>query len=157
MYYSTLDVFRSWVFQVQFAIALCINFGVNFGFEWATLSDYGERDALVDIWFWKMNAVNTSIVADVLLTSFLIGYLPIVLATWGIKVESRSAPKPARSRLHIVGISMLTDHVCESDLFIVLLPCERGVSIGGWAVLVASLVHSRCIVCVCICLFSLLF
>lgn len=86
LYYHTSDVLKSTVFRVQLVIAIIINFGVNFGFEWATLNNYGASSTLEPMYFWKMNKVNTSIVADVLLTTFLVGFLSVTLATWGIKV-----------------------------------------------------------------------
>lgn len=87
MLYRTGDVLRSPVFQIQLIIGTIINFGVNFGFEWATLSDYGQKSSLYDMKYWTQNGAKASIVSDVLITSFLLGYLSIVLATWGIKVR----------------------------------------------------------------------
>ena len=87
MYYSTREVLRTKVFQVQLVIGMCVNFGVNFGFEWATLSEYGKT-GLHPMQFWTMNAASTSVVADVIITTFLVGYLSVTLATWGIKVRA---------------------------------------------------------------------
>lgn len=87
MYYNTLDVLKTKVFLAQLVFAIMINFGANFGFQWATLSDYGNWNTLQPMKFWTKNDAGASIVFDVYLTVFLLAFITILLATWGIKVS----------------------------------------------------------------------
>jgi hypothetical protein len=77
------------VYWVQLVFAFIVNWGVNFGFEWATLTNYGQK-SMQPIKFWTKNSVNASVLSDVIISTMIIAFLHVTLATWGIKVRPRA-------------------------------------------------------------------
>lgn len=74
-------------FRVNLIITMVINFAVNFGFEWASLSQWGKIKAedFSDLYMIKWNyTVNSCILMDMLLTAFLISSLTTLFGTNGI-------------------------------------------------------------------------
>jgi hypothetical protein len=85
---------------------MLINFGINFGWEWASLSDWGNKQdkaAWPAIPAWGFNNAATSCLAlDMPLTTFLIGFMCSLLGTGGTQKEVRERK-----------CKMLASHVCE--------------------------------------------
>ena len=81
----THDLIRHPCFYWQYIIGVVICWGVNFGFEWATLTHWGQHP-LEDIYFTKVNSETTFILIDFIITGFLVGFLTVLLSTSGIKV-----------------------------------------------------------------------
>jgi hypothetical protein len=90
---TVLDAYRTPTFAAQMAMTGAINFGVNFGLEWATMSKWGDRsntDAWPDLRMWVLDTdVNSCLGMDVLLTAFLIAFMCTLLATGGTQKEVR--------------------------------------------------------------------
>jgi hypothetical protein len=90
---TALESYRSPTFIGQVILTMAINFGINFGLEWATLSKWGDRsntEAWPDLEMWVLNTdVNSCLGMDVLLTSFLIAFFCTLLATGGTQKEVR--------------------------------------------------------------------
>lgn len=92
--YTTVSAaYRSPTFAGQLIVTMLINFGVNFGIEWATMSEWGKkRDpaAWPGIAAVRMDtAVNSCLILDMLLTTFSCGFLCTLLATGGTEKEVR--------------------------------------------------------------------
>lgn len=85
---------------------MAINFGINFGWEWASLSDWGNRQdkaAWPPIPAWGFNNPASSCLAlDMPLTTFLIGFMCSLLGTGGTQKEVRERK-----------CKMLSSDVCE--------------------------------------------
>lgn len=87
------EAYRTPTFAIQMFITMLVNFGVNFGLEWATMSNWGARPNTVS-WptlpVWRLNPdVNSCLALDILLTSFMIGLMCMLLATGGTQKEVR--------------------------------------------------------------------
>jgi hypothetical protein len=94
MVYKTVrEAFRSKTFAGQMIMTAIINFGVNFGFEWASMSEWGARKntaAWPALTMWTLDAdINSCIGMDLLITAFMIGFMCMLLATGGTQKEVR--------------------------------------------------------------------
>lgn len=92
MFETAGAAYRSPTFAVQLFITMVINFGVNFGLEYATLSNWGKnpnRAAWQGMAAWRMNANNSCLSMDMLITTFAIGFMCTLLATGGTQKEVR--------------------------------------------------------------------
>jgi hypothetical protein len=87
-------------------ITMAINFGINFGWEWASLSGWGNKQdkaAWPGIPVWGLNnAAGSCLALDMPLTTFLIGFMCSLLGTGGTQKEVRERK-----------CKMLASHVCE--------------------------------------------
>jgi hypothetical protein len=87
------EAYRSPTFAGQLIINMCINFGLNFGIQWATFSKWGDRKnpaAWPGLQMWVLNTdVNSCLGMDMSITSFLIAFMCTLLATGGTMKEVR--------------------------------------------------------------------
>lgn len=93
MFPSVSAAYRSPTFMVQCFVTMAINFGINFGLEWAQMSEWGKK-ASVQSWpgisVWRLDTpVNSCIALDILVSAFSIGFLCTLLATGGTQKEVR--------------------------------------------------------------------
>ncbi len=90
---SIQDAYRSTTFASQCILTMAINFGINFGLEYAAMSEWGKKtnpEAWPGIAAWRMDTpVNSCLALDMLLSSFSIGFLCTLLATGGTQKEVR--------------------------------------------------------------------
>jgi hypothetical protein len=90
---TAAESYRSQTFIGQVILTMMINFGINFGLEYATLSKWGDRSntaAWPSLEMWVLNSdVNSCLGMDVLLTSFLVAFMCTLLATGGTQKEVR--------------------------------------------------------------------
>jgi len=93
MFLTARDAYKSTTFAVQLTITVLINFGINFGLEWAFMSQWGKvRDtaAWPRIPALRFEApLNSCLALDLLLTPFMIGWLCTLAATDGTQKEVR--------------------------------------------------------------------
>lgn len=94
MVYETAGAaYRSQTFAVQLVMTMIINFGINFGLEWATMSKWGgnpDRSSWPALAMWRMNPViNSCLGMDMLITTFAQGFFCMLLATGGTQKEVR--------------------------------------------------------------------
>jgi hypothetical protein len=85
--------YRTSTFWSQLVITMIINFGVNFGLEWATMSNWGGRSNTaawpsIPVWKWSPD-LNSCIGLDINLTAFMVGAMCMLLATGGTQKEVR--------------------------------------------------------------------
>lgn len=74
-------------FIANIIISVLINFGINFGFGWATVSKWGrlQQGHFEGMPVWVMNPeINSCIILDMMLTCFFMGFFTVLLATDGI-------------------------------------------------------------------------
>jgi len=93
MFPTAAAAYRSPTFAVQLAITMLINFGVNFGLEWAFMSQWGKQPNTA-LWpripALRFEApLNSCLALDLLLTPFMIGWLCTLFATDGTQKEVR--------------------------------------------------------------------
>lgn len=84
---SAWEALSTATFRVNVIASMIINFAVNFGFEWATLSQWGKIEVkdFPRLYMTKWNyTVNSCILMDMLLTAFFIGSLTTLFATNGV-------------------------------------------------------------------------
>lgn len=72
---------------------MIINFGINFGWQYATFSNWGARPNTgawpgLTVWRWSFD-VNSCLALDLPLTSFMVGLMCMLLATGGTQKEVR--------------------------------------------------------------------
>jgi hypothetical protein len=94
MVFATVqDSYKSQTFIGQVILTAFINFGINYGLEYASMSKWGDRpntDAWPALQMWVLNTdVNSCLGMDILLTAFLISYMCTLLATGGTQKEVR--------------------------------------------------------------------
>jgi hypothetical protein len=93
MYLTAEEAYRSPTFAVQLTMTMVINFGINFGYEWAAMGQWGkvtDRSAWPRISAFRMEApLNSCLALDLLLTTFFIGALCTAAATDGTQKEVR--------------------------------------------------------------------
>jgi hypothetical protein len=78
---------KTLTFRANLIITALINFGINFGFEWATLGQWGKipQEDFPPLYVIKWNStVNSCIALDLLLTAFFIASLTTLFGTNGI-------------------------------------------------------------------------
>ena len=85
--------YKSATFWAQLVLTMAINFGINFGIEWASMSEWGKKSdpsAWPGIAAVRLDtAVNSCLALDMLLTTFSCGFLCTLLATGGTEKEVR--------------------------------------------------------------------
>ena len=90
---SIQAAYRSNTFVSQCILTMAINFGINFGLEYAVMSEWGKKintDTWPGIAAWRLDTpVNSCLALDMLLSSFSIGFLCTLLATGGTQKEVR--------------------------------------------------------------------
>jgi hypothetical protein len=93
MFRTVRDSYRSQTFIGQLILNMCINFGVNFGLQWATFSKWGDRKnpaAWPGLTMWVLNTdVNSCLGMDITITAFLMAFACTLLATGGTQKEVR--------------------------------------------------------------------
>lgn len=87
-YTSTMEAMRRSTYVPQTIMSMAINFGINFGFAWASYSSWGKLGHDYSNWptiaVFRMNpTTNSCLVLDMSLTSFLIAYFCTLLGSNG--------------------------------------------------------------------------
>ncbi|KAA0154434.1 hypothetical protein FNF31_06315 [Cafeteria roenbergensis] len=131
------DATKTLTFRVNIVISMIVNFGVNFGFEWASLSQWGtiKPEDFSRLYVIKWNStVNSCILMDMLLTCFLIGSLTVLFGANGIVQDIKKGTMPP-----------LSSTVADSCFFRRLTPVRimhvglRALAIGIWWTVVVGL------------------
>ena len=93
VYLTAKEAYQSPTFAIQLIITMIINFCINFGYEWAAMSQWGkvpDRSAWPRISAFGMDApLKSCLVLDLLLSTFFIGGLCTLAATDGTQKEVR--------------------------------------------------------------------
>jgi hypothetical protein len=108
MYRTLEEVIRSKSYIIQVVFSMLINFGINFGLEYATMTNWGKRKdrttpcdpdhathrenndrwdcASLEVWTWN-HYVNSCIAFDWVMTCFFLGFFCAFFGTGGAEKE----------------------------------------------------------------------
>lgn len=94
MVFNTVEeAYHSQTFAIQLTMTMMMNFGINFGLEWAAMSQWGkvqDRGAWPRISAFGMEPpLKSCLFLDLLLSTFFIGWLCTLFATDGTQKEVR--------------------------------------------------------------------
>ena len=133
---TVLAAWRTPTFASQLVITMLINFGINFGWQYATFSKWGARDnteawPALQVWVLDPDA-NSCLGQDLLLTSFLLAFMCTLFATGGTQKEVREKKCDVLDPQATAGGAWRYTPVRFRGL------CARSCAMGGFVLLTAG-------------------
>ena len=131
VYQQPREAMRTITFRAQIIWTMLINFGINFGFEWAAVSKWGKykhHSEFPEIYVWRWNpTLNSNMFLDLSLTAFLLASLCMLLATGGVQKDIKEGKcHPVSANMTVGGIWRFTP-VRIRNIFL------RSLAMGIWA------------------------